>query len=158
MDFVVRSSIDGEHRTGENMTTEENKRVIQRFIEEALTRKNLDVLDILVAEDFVEQVPFPGQGPGREGLRDTLQGLIAAFPDMGWTVDEQIAENEKVMTRFTMSGTHRGPFMGMPPTGKAVKVWGIVIDVVREGQMAESRMLMDTVGLMQQLGAFSSEG
>ncbi|MCW3097567.1 MAG: hypothetical protein JWL77_3185 [Chthonomonadaceae bacterium] len=133
------------------MTTEENKRVIQRFIDEALNRKNLDSLETLVAEDFVEQVPFPGQGPGREGLRDTLRAFIVAFPDMHWAIEEQIAEGENVVTRFTMSGTHQGAFLGMLPTGKAVKVWGIVMDVVREGRMAESRILMDTIGLMQQL-------
>ena len=134
------------------MTTEENKRTIQRFIAEVLNQKNLDPLDTLVAEDFVEVIPFPGQGPGREGLRETLREFIAAIPDMHWAVEEQIAEGENVVTRFTMSGTHQGLFLGIPATGKAVKVWGIVIDVVREGWMVESRMLMDIAGLMQQLG------
>lgn len=140
------------------MATEDNKQVIQRFTDQALNRKNLDALDTLVAEDFVEQVPFPGQGPGREGLRDTLRAFIAAFPDMHWAIEEQIAEGENVVTRFTMSGTHQGAFLGMPPTGKAVKVWGIVMDVVREGRMVESRILMDNVGLMQQLGEAPAAG
>jgi len=134
------------------MTTEENKRTIQRFIAEVLNQKNLAALDKFIAEDFFEVIPFPGQGPGREGLRETLRGFIAAIPDMHWTVEEQIAEGDNVVTRFTMTGTHQGLFLGVPATGKTVNVWGIVIDVVREGWMVESRMLMDVAGLMQQLG------
>jgi steroid delta-isomerase-like uncharacterized protein len=135
------------------MTLEENKAFMRRFMDEALNQKNLNALDTLVAEDFVEQVPFPGQGPGREGLRDAVAAFISAFPDMHWTIQEQIAEGEKVVTRFTMSGTHQGVFLGIPPTGRSVQVWGIVIDVVREGWFAESRILLDTLGLLQQLGA-----
>lgn len=138
------------------MVMEENKQVIQRFMEDVLNQKKLNALEMYVAKDFVEQVPFPGQVPGREGLRDTLVMFIEAFPDMQWTVDEQIAEGENVVTRFTLSGTHQGAFMGMEATGKVVNVWGIVMDVVREGQMAESRMLMDTLGLMQQLAVSPS--
>ncbi len=136
------------------MTAEETKQFMQHFIEETINKKNLDVLDTLVAEDFVEHVPFPGQGPGREGLRQAFVTLLAGFPDMRWTVEEQIAEGEKVVTRFTMSGTHQGVFLGMAPTGNSIHVWGIVIDVVREEKFAESRIIMDMMGLMQQLGVF----
>jgi predicted ester cyclase len=69
-------------------------------------------------EDFVEHVPFPGQGPGREGLRYAAATYLSAFPDMEWSLEEQIAEGEKVVSRFTMSGTQRGVFLGIPPTGK----------------------------------------
>ena len=134
------------------MTSEETKRFMQHFIEETINKKNLDALDILVAEDFVEHIPFPGQGPGREGLRGAINTLLSGFPDMRWTVEEQIAEGEKVVTRFTMSATHQGEFLGIASTGKSVLVWGIVIDVVREGKFAESRIIMDMIGLMQQLG------
>jgi hypothetical protein len=68
-------------------------------------------------------------------------------------VDEQVAEGERVVSRFTWTGTHRGSFLGILPTGKRVKVWGVVIDVVRDGQLSESRIIMDTFGLLQQLGA-----
>ncbi len=135
------------------MTPEENKRFMQRFVQETINQKNLDALDELVAEDFVEHVPFPGQGPGREGLRYAIATLLSAFPDMEWTVEEQIAEGQKVVSRFTMSGTHRGEFLGIAPTGKPVQVWGVVIDVVREGKFAESRIIMDMLGLMGQIGA-----
>jgi steroid delta-isomerase-like uncharacterized protein len=139
---------------------EDNKQFMRRFVEEAINQKNLDALNELVAEDFVEHIPFPGQGPGREGLRQVLSAFISAFPDIRWTLEEQIAEGEKVVSRFTMTGTHRGEFLGIPPTGKSVNIWGVVIDVVRNGKFSESRIIMDTLGLMQQLGTIpiSNEG
>ena len=137
---------------------EDNKQFMRQFVEEAINKKNLDAIDELVAEDFVEHVPFPGQGPGREGLRQVLATFLSAFPDIRWTLEEQIAEGEKVVSRFTMAGTHRGDFLGIPPTGKSVNIWGVVIDVVRNGKFAESRIIMDTMGLMQQLGTIPSEG
>ncbi|MCW3062045.1 MAG: hypothetical protein JWQ02_3866 [Capsulimonas sp.] len=135
------------------MSSLENKQVINRFMDEVLNAKNLDAMEEIVAEDFIERIPFPGQGPGRAGLRDAVAGLISAFPDMNWTVDEQVAEGDTVVTRFTLTGTNSGNFMGMPATGKAINVWGVVIDVVRDGLFAESRMLLDMPALMGQLSA-----
>ena len=135
------------------MSAKSNKVVIQRFVDEGMNQKNLDVLDELVAEDFVEHVPFPGQGPGRDGLKRAVGGFLQAFPDIQWSIHEQIAEGDKVVSRFTWTGAHRGEFLGMAATGRRVTVWGVVIDVVRGGKMVESRIIMDTVGLLQQLGA-----
>lgn len=140
------------------MASEENKLLLKRFVEEAINKKNLDALDGLVAENFVEHVPFPGQGPGRDGLRHALSMFLSAFPDIHWSVDEQIAEGEKVVSRFTWTGTHRGDFMGIPPTGNSVKVWGVAIDVVKGTTFSESRIILDTVGLLQQLGAIPALG
>jgi steroid delta-isomerase-like uncharacterized protein len=134
------------------MISENNKQFMQRFVERAINQKDIDAMDELVAEDFVEHVPFPGQGPGREGLKDVISSLVSAFPDLHWTVEEQIGEAEKVVSRFRMTGTHQGVFLGIAATGKPVDVWGVVIDVVRDGRFAESRLIMDTLGLMQQLG------
>ena len=134
------------------MISENNKQFMQRFVERAINQKDIDVIDELVAEDFVEHVPFPGQGPGREGLKDVISSLVSAFPDLHWTVEEQIGEAEKVVSRFRMTGTHQGVFLGIAATGKPVDVWGVVIDVVRDERFAESRLIMDTLGLMQQLG------
>ena len=134
------------------MTPEENKQFMRRFVEEAINQKNLHAIDQLVAEDFVEHVPFPGQGPGREGLKYAVASLLSGFPDMRWTIEEQVAEGEKVVSRFTMTGTHQGGFLGMAATGKSIQVWGVVIDVVREGKFAESRIIMDMMGLLHQIG------
>jgi steroid delta-isomerase-like uncharacterized protein len=130
--------------------------IIQRFIEEALNQKKLAVLDEIVAENFVELDPFPGQGPGRQGLKDVLGMFISGFPDMHWVIEEQIAEGDKVMTRFTWTGSQKGQFMGIPATGKQVKVKGVVIDRVVDGRMVDSRILMDTMTMMQQLGVVPS--
>ena len=95
--------------------SEENKAIEGRFIEEVLNKKNLAAADELVAEDFVELDPFPGQEQGREGLKQVLRMLFAAFPDLQWTIEELIAEGDKVVNRFTWHGTHRGEFLGIPP-------------------------------------------
>ena len=137
---------------------EDNKRFMQRFVEETINKKNLDAIDELVAEDFTEHLPFPGQGPGREGLKYVISAFLTAFPDIHWALEEQIAEAEKVVSRFTMTGTHQGEFLGIPATGKSVNVWGVVIDVVRDGKFSESRIIMDTLGLMQQLGVTPTPG
>lgn len=134
------------------MNLEENKKIMNYFIEEVINNKNLNVTNDIVAENFIEEIPFPGQGPGREGLRFALQAMFTGFPDMRWTVHEQIAEGEKVVTRFSWTGTHQGDFMGIPATNKTVEVWGVVIDVVKNKLFSESRIIMDNVGLLQQLG------
>lgn len=129
-----------------------NKAVIRRFIDEVLNQKRLEVADEIVAEDFVELDPLPGQRQGREGLKEVLAMMSAAFPDIHWAVEEMVGEGEKVVTRFTWTGTHRGTFLGVPATGKSVSVKGVVIDRVVGGKMTDSRILMDTMGMMQQLG------
>jgi steroid delta-isomerase-like uncharacterized protein len=134
------------------MSAEENKLIVRRFIEEAINKGDVDAAGAFVAEDVVEQVPFPGQGPGLSGLKEVLRQLLTAFPDMRWRVEEQIAEADKVLTRFTWTGTHQSPFFGVPATQRPVEVWGMVIDRLENGKIKETRILMDALGLMRQLG------
>jgi steroid delta-isomerase-like uncharacterized protein len=129
-----------------------NSNVVRRFIEEVLNQGKVDAAGQFFSEDMVEQVPLPGQGPGLEGLKDVLRGLRAAFPDMHWTVQEQIAEGDKVLSRFEWTGTHRGTFLGVPATDRPVTVWGMVIDRLEGGKIKDTRIIMDTLGLMIQLG------
>ena len=129
-----------------------NKEVIQAFLEDVINEGRLERANDLVKEDFVELDPLPGQAQGREGLKAVIYGLRSAFPDMHWVVKEMVAEGEKVVTRFVWTGTHRGDFLGIPGTGRSVEVNGVVIDRLEDGKMADSRILMDTMGLMQQLG------
>jgi len=135
------------------MSAEENKATDYRFVAEVLTAHNLEVLPELVHEDFVELNPVPGQGPGREGLRDFLKVFFEAFPDLAWTPQDAVAEGDKVAAWWTWEGTHQGEFFGVPPSGRRVKVEAWTFDYFRDGKMAQSRILMDTMGLMQQLGA-----
>ncbi len=118
------------------MSVEDNKLIVRRFIEEAINKGNVDGSGDYIAEDVVELVPFPGQGPGLSGLKDVLKGLRVAFPDMHWTIEEQIAEADKVMTRFVWTGTQRYIFWGSCH-GDARNGWGMVID--EHGKVKETR-------------------
>jgi steroid delta-isomerase-like uncharacterized protein len=142
----------------EPMVVEDNSAIIRRFIEEAINQGQIDSAAQFAWEDVVEQVPFPGQGPGLEGLKDVLRGMRAAFPDLHFSVEEQIAEADKVVTRFEWTGTHRGPFLGVTATGRSVKVWGMVIDRLQSGRIKDTRIIMDMLGLMMQLGVFPPPG
>lgn len=133
-----------------------NKAVISMFVEEVINQGRLERADDLVAADFVELDPLPGQQQGRDGLKEVIGGIRAAFPDIHWVLDEMVAEGDKVVSRFTWSGTHRGVFFGIPATGKTISVKGVVIDHVVAGKMVDSRMLMDSLSMLQQLGAIPS--
>ena len=100
------------------MSVEDNKLLVSKFIEETLNKGNVDAAEEYVADSVVELVPFPGQGPGLAGLKDVLRGMRKAFPDMHWTIKEQIAEADKVLTRFTWTGTHKAEFLGVHATGR----------------------------------------
>ncbi len=129
-----------------------NKQIIARFLDEVINQDNIEATGTFFHDDVIEAVPFPGQGPGVDGIKDVLRGMRAGFPDIRWAVDEQIAEGEKLMTRFEWTGTHQGAFLGIAATGRAVKVWGVVIDRFVEGKVKETRIIMDPLGLMMQLG------
>jgi steroid delta-isomerase-like uncharacterized protein len=134
------------------MSESENVKVIGRFLEEVINQGRLEQADELVAVDFVELDPLPGQKQGREGLKEVIGMLRSAFPDINWAVDETVASGDKVVTRFMWTGTHRGTFLGIPATGRSVSVKGVVIDRIAAGKMADSRILMDNFTMMQQLG------
>jgi steroid delta-isomerase-like uncharacterized protein len=129
-----------------------NSNVVSQFIEEVLNQGKIDTAEKFFWEDMVEQVPLPGQGPGLDGLKEVLRGLRAAFPDMHWIIQEQISEGDRVLSRFEWTGTHRGTFLGVPATGRAATVWGMVIDRLEGGKIKDTRIIMDMFGLMIQLG------
>jgi steroid delta-isomerase-like uncharacterized protein len=106
-----------------------NKALLRRFYEELWSQGDLEAIPELVAENFVDHHPLPGAPPGREGLAALVTTWRTAFPDMRETVEDLIAEGDKVVGRFTMRGTHGGEFMGVPPTGRSVAMSGI--DIVR---------------------------
>ncbi|PKG53720.1 ester cyclase [Halomonas sp. MES3-P3E] len=132
--------------------SEQHKAHIAAFLDRVLTAGEISATGEYFHEDMVEEVPFPSQGPGLAGLMETLVELRTAFPDMRWRVEEQIAEDNRVLTRFVWEGTQRGAFLGIPPTHRAVSVWGMVIDQFEGEKVKSTRILMDTMGLMQQLG------
>ena len=138
-----------------NIGKQKNREVIRQFVDEVLNQGRIDEAGRYFWEDMVEQVPLPGQGPGLAGLQEVLRSMRAAFPDMQWKVLEQIAEDEKVVSRFEWTGTHRATFLGVPATGRSVSVWGVVIDRLQDGKVQDTRIIMDTLGLLIQLGALS---
>ena len=129
-----------------------NADIARRFVEEVINKGKMDAASQFVWEDVVEQVPLPGQGPGLDGLKDVLCSMRAAFPDLDFSIKEQIAEGDKVASRLSGTGTHEGEFLGVSATGKPVRVWGVVIDRLEEGRIKETRIIMDMFGLMLQLG------
>jgi steroid delta-isomerase-like uncharacterized protein len=104
---------------------QDNATIVRRFADEVITQGNIDAAAQFVWEDVVEQVPLPGQGPGLEGLKDILRAMRSAFPDIVFSVHEQISEGDKVASRFEWTGTHQGAFLGVPATGRHVSVWAL---------------------------------
>ena len=138
--------------------SEENKALARRYVEEVVNKGNLAVIDELAAADFVEHNPFPGQAPGIEGEKQLIGMMRAAFPDLHSTIEDVIAEGDKVVLRATTRGTHKGEFMGIPPTGKQVTVTEIHIMRFVGGKGVEHWAEVDMMGMMQQLGVAPTPG
>jgi steroid delta-isomerase-like uncharacterized protein len=131
----------------------DNKALVRRLIDEAQSNGNLDVIDELLADDFVDHTPFPGLPPTREGIKMLFGYLRTAFPDLHVRIDEQVAEGEKVVTRKTFLGTHVGEFMGVPATARPIAFEVIDILTVRDGRIYEHRVVFDQLAIQQQLTA-----
>jgi steroid delta-isomerase-like uncharacterized protein len=141
------------------MPTEQNKAIFRRMVEEIFNRGNMSLVDEFLAPDFIEREELPpGIPPGREGVKQMTIMFRSAFPDFKATIDDMIAEGDKVVVRMTWSGTHKGEFMGIPPTGKSVSFG--VIDIVRfaRDKFVEHWGMMDSTSMMQQLGAVPAPG
>jgi steroid delta-isomerase-like uncharacterized protein len=141
------------------VSTEQNKALFRQLIEEIFNRGNMSRADELLAPDFVEREELPpGMPRDREGVKQLTTMLHSAFPDFKFTIDDMIAEGDKVVVRSTWSGTHKGEFMGIPPTGKSVSFG--VFDIVRiaGGKVAEHWGQMDNMRMMQQLGVIPVPG
>jgi steroid delta-isomerase-like uncharacterized protein len=129
-----------------------HKARVREFVARVLSRGDIEATGEYFTTDMIEEMPFPGQGPGLEGLKETLTRIRSAFPDSQWTVDEQIAEGDKVLTRFIWTGTHQGEFLGIPATSRSINVWGMVIDRFAGEKIASTRILIDMLTMMGQLG------
>ncbi len=139
------------------MSTEQNKANYRRFIEEAWNKGNLAVIEEIMSPGLVLHSP-PGMPPGWESMKQLIGQFRAAFPDVYLTIEEQIAERDRTVSRLTITGTHRGPFRNhsqtLMPTGNRISVQ--VIDIFRHdanGKLAECWSGLDMLGMLQQLGA-----
>ena len=139
------------------MSTEENKAIVRRWFDEVLSRGDMDALDSICAEchpqfavvrGVMEPAPL-----GMSGLKNLITSLRSAFPDLQATVEDQIAEGDKVVTRVTIRGTQEGEIFGMPATGKSFTIPGVSIWEVRGNLLIQEWVSWDALGMMQQLGA-----
>jgi steroid delta-isomerase-like uncharacterized protein len=133
------------------MSTETNKVLARRVFDEVLNRRNLELLDELAAPDYIEHSPLPGQRTGIDGIRDRYTMLFNAF-DCQFTVDDVIAEDNKVVLRWTQTGTHVGSLFGIPATNRSSRTTGIEIWRVENGKLAEHWDVVDVYGQLMQLG------
>jgi hypothetical protein len=142
------------------VSIESNKAIVRRYFEEVFGQGKLAVLDEIVAAEHKNSGPgsVPGLPPGPEGTKLFVSIYRDAFPDVHFTIDEQIAEGDRVVTRWTARGTHKGELAGIPPTGKSVTVNGVTVDRIVNGKYVESWGIFDQLGLMQQLGVIPTSG
>jgi steroid delta-isomerase-like uncharacterized protein len=131
---------------------ERNKSVVRRFIEEVQNKKKMELFDELNAEDFVNLSAPPGMPSDREGGKMFLGGFLSAFPDSRVTIDDMIAEGDRVATKKTFTGTHSAEGIGIPPTGNRVAIQYVDILRLRDGRIIEHWLSMDQLSFMQQLG------
>ena len=141
------------------MSTEQNRVNFRRIPEEIFNQGNLAVADELFAADYIEHVPlFPNWPSGLAGFKQFVTVLRAAFPDFHYTVEDAIAEGDKVVGRITAHGTHKGEFMGIPPTGKQATWTEIHIGRFAGGKLVEHWANLDQLGMLQQLGVVPTPG
>lgn len=128
-----------------------NKAIARRFLDELWNRGNFAVVDELLASDYDGHSSTVVRGP--EGAVAFIPTVHAAFPDFQFKILDQIAEGDKVATRWKLSGTHEGAFQGAPPSGKRVEMTGITIFRVADGRLIEGWTNEDLLGMLQQIGA-----
>lgn len=138
--------------------SEQNKQLVRRLIEQAVNSGNLTVADELIATNYVYHEATLGEKRGREGFKQLVGMYRAAFPDVRLTVDQQIAEGDLVVTRWTATGTQRGELFNTPPTNKHVTVQGIVISRISNGKITEEFECYDALGMLRQLGTVQTMG
>jgi len=136
------------------MSIEENKNIVRRY-QKIYNSNDLEALSEVVSEDLLTPKIMPGIPAGIEGAKTAHQIMLAGFPDYQTAIDDLIAEGDKVVARITMSGTHTGSFMGIPPTGKRISFTGMYIARIDDGKIVEHWGEEDGVSLLQQLGVLS---
>jgi predicted ester cyclase len=140
------------------MSIEKNKALVRRFVDQVQSAGDIDAVEELCSPEFVNHSAPPGVPPDCEGVKQLTVMFRRAFPDSYFTVEDMIAEGEKVVTRKTFHGTHEGEFMGIAPSSRSVSMGLIDIVRVSEGRVVEHWSMGDNLGLMQQLGVIPQPG
>ena len=139
------------------MSVEQNKAAARRIVE-GINSGDMSIIDELLTENYVNHNSYPGIPSGREGTRQSLSALRAAFPDFRYTIEEEIAEGDMVVHRLTGRVTMQGEYQGMPPTGKQATWQEIHIGRFEDGKIAEHWATFDELGALQQLGLLPMPG
>jgi steroid delta-isomerase-like uncharacterized protein len=134
-------------------TTEKNKLLIRRYIEEVVNTGNVDDLASFISPDYIESHDQTGQSSGLEGARKHILEVRETYPDLHVAVEQQIAEGEWVVSRITARGTHLGTWLGMKPTGKRVEITGVNVDRVVDGRIVEHGGAANLLGPLLEIGA-----
>ena len=132
----------------------ENRAIVRRLYEEVWNKRRVELVDELMSPSHAmhsNHVPDSCIGP--EAYKREMARFVTGFPDLRFSVEDMVAENEKVAVAWTISGTHKGEFRGISPTGKKVSIEGITINHIANGKIMDSYISLDYLGLMQQLGA-----
>lgn len=130
----------------------ENKALARRLYDEVVNRKNIEALDSLCAAEFIDHNPAAGSGGRLQDVKTMFRDMLAAFPDLSMTVQDEIAEGDKVACRLVVRGTHKGEYQGVPGTGKSVEIGGIDIIRMAGGRAVERWGYFDDLKMLQQLG------
>ena len=137
---------------GALVSPDDNKAIIRTYVETIFNQQQVDRAGELVASDFVDHAALPGQAPGLEGAKQKWAMYLAGIPDLRVTIEELVAEGDKVAVRRSYADTDRGELLGIPPSGKQLRIGGISIFRLTEGKIAEHWEQLDRLALMQQLG------
>lgn len=140
------------------METGQNQSLVRRFFDEMCNQRKLNVADELFASNHVYHDPQAPTGPGPGGVKQVISAYQAAFPDAHWHVLETIIADNVIVTRWKATGTQKKELNGIPATGKSVDVQGTWIHRVKNGKIAESYNVWDTLGMLQQLGIVPAMG
>lgn len=138
------------------MSAEDNKVLAQHWLNNVWNEGDLSLIDELIAPNYVLHDPMRPGLRGRTGIKESISLFRAAFPDLHFTIEDQIAEGEKVVTRYTVQGTHLGPIMGIAATGKQGTITGMDIYRIREGKIEEAWSNWDALRLLQEMGVIPS--
>jgi steroid delta-isomerase-like uncharacterized protein len=134
------------------MSTEQNKSIVRRWVEEGWNKRNTALIDQLFTPNFYQHETGPETVNSSETLKPFVAGYLSAFPDLQFTIEDLIAEGDKVVWRFKATGNNTGPFMGGPVTGKSIAVTGTITFRLEDSRMAEAWLNLDVLGLLQQVG------
>jgi len=140
------------------MSPDDNKAILRASYEVVFNQHQVDRADEFYAPDYLDHAAAPGQAPGLEGAKQKWAAYIAALPDMRATIQELVAEGDKVAVAWTVEGTHQGQLLGIPTTGKYLRLGGMSIYRLAEGKITEAGEEFDRLDLMRQLGVLPAPG